>query len=103
MSEQKFTIEKCLPSKLDMVKCHKCGWSGKTEEAKEDTDSDGWENPSFIVHYCPNCDNEDQLDDYFYSDDIFFEVYKKRIAELEAENLKLWKEMEWIKKGENRP
>lgn len=83
-----------FPPPLDMVQCDKCGWKGKCEDAHQD-----WEQPSvdgmasgeaYQVHYCPNCANDDILEDYFYSEElgkkVSEEYYKREAASFGTES-----------------
>ena len=53
---------------LDMCRCGTCGWEGKVSECISELDSEGWEYESYRVDYCPKCDSEEVIEDYFPSE-----------------------------------
>lgn len=52
--------------KCDMCSCSNCGWEGYTSVCETDTESDGWEYPTYIIHLCPVCEDGGCIDNYWY-------------------------------------
>lgn len=53
---------------LDMGTCCECGFSGKVSAFIAEMEQDGWENPEYLVHWCPKCE-DGAIDDYFPSEE----------------------------------
>lgn len=41
-----------------LASCDDCKWEGKPSDCETYEDSDGWENPTYTVSICPNCEGE---------------------------------------------
>ena len=50
----------------DMCSCSNCGWKGTVFDCETDTESDGWEYPTYTIHLCPECEDGGCIDDYWY-------------------------------------
>ena len=53
--------------KADLCKCGSCGKTFKVSECPTETERDGWENPSYQIHECPECRDGGDINDYFTS------------------------------------
>jgi DNA-directed RNA polymerase subunit RPC12/RpoP len=53
---------------FDMCKCSTCGKTFKVSEIISEVESENWENPqTYLVHYCPHCEDGGELLEYWPS------------------------------------
>lgn len=64
---------------LDMCSCGNCNWKGLVSKCETTIDSEGWEYPSYEVHWCPKC-GDDSIDNYYPSEtprQIIIRIFKQ--------------------------
>ncbi len=53
-------------NKLTHCKCDSCGWVGEVVECQREEEKESYESfESYTVYYCPRCDSEDAIEDFF--------------------------------------
>lgn len=73
------STESTEDDKPDYCKCSKCGWSGDVAECATEMEQDGWENPPYVVHLCPKCEDGGCIDDYFPAPTIIERLEEKSL------------------------
>ncbi len=54
----------------DRCKCSECGGVFNVSDCRtEHGHHDGWEMPAYTEIYCPNCEDDGCVDDFFFSGD----------------------------------
>jgi len=53
----------------DIAICSECNGRFPVDKCDSEMVSEGWENPEYLVHYCPNCEDGGCIDDYDWSED----------------------------------
>jgi Fe2+ or Zn2+ uptake regulation protein len=55
---------------MDMCKCETCGKTFKVSELHVEVEQENWEHPqTYLVHYCPECEDGGEILDYFPSEE----------------------------------
>lgn len=60
-------IDEDIEPMPDIATCAECNWHGPVSECPTGMESEGWEHPKYLIHYCPKCEDGGLIDDYIMS------------------------------------